>query len=243
MSLFRHTFKNKYLIISLSLFSLTQNTASAEEITWTGDTSTDWSTALNWSPKTVPTALDTANIGQYTNTPTVSNSSSTEVFSINFSSIGREIITDVILGTTNGFTGDTGTVSILSGGTFKFTNTSGATIESPNANFTSPALGSGATLTTNSGYTVIGSIDFPNTADSIIIGEGGALSGLSITKGPSSIAGVISNTLPGGSLEFAAPTGSVLTLSGNNTYTGKTILYQGIIQVSSDANLGIVILL
>ena len=44
-------------------------TPTAQTITWTGATSTDWNTASNWSPAQVPTAIDSVNVPNVTNDP------------------------------------------------------------------------------------------------------------------------------------------------------------------------------
>jgi len=62
-------------------------------VKWTGSSSSDWNTASNWTPATVPTSTDIAQIGSiaFTNNPTISNAAS--VKSLSFGSTQAATLT------------------------------------------------------------------------------------------------------------------------------------------------------
>jgi len=80
--------------------------------TWTGGTNTDWNTAGNWSPATVPTAADIVSIPNVANDPTVSVSVSCKELSL--ASGATLTITTTGALTINGNLANGGSINILS---------------------------------------------------------------------------------------------------------------------------------
>jgi sugar lactone lactonase YvrE len=65
--------KTHYFFFFLWLLCLTSHRATAIDIYWTGNTSTDWNTASNWNPAQVPTTADIVWINSATNNPVISS--------------------------------------------------------------------------------------------------------------------------------------------------------------------------
>ncbi len=65
--------KTHYFFFFLWLLCLTSHRATAIDIYWTGNTSTDWNTASNWSPAQLPATADVVWINSATNYPVISS--------------------------------------------------------------------------------------------------------------------------------------------------------------------------
>lgn len=101
--------------------------------TWKGTTSTDWNTASNWSPASVPTATSIVQIGfsTFTNAPTISSTETVSAASISFGTVKSATLT------LNGNLTVTGNISMASASIFSMSNTSVLTL---GGNFSSGTL-------------------------------------------------------------------------------------------------------
>jgi trimeric autotransporter adhesin len=90
--------KWKQLTLALTLFFIWPITnCLATTHIWNGSTSSDWGTASNWSPASVPGSLDAVQIGltlfSFTNSPTVASTTSAVCASIEFGVYGTITLT------------------------------------------------------------------------------------------------------------------------------------------------------
>ena len=117
--------------------------------------------------------------------------------------------------------------------------TDNALTENASVNFDNQAGGLGGTLKLNGFNTVVGAINSVSAGAGLIENGGTTNSLLTIdgsSVGPSTFLGVIQD---GGSGKLALELSSgVLTLRGANSFTGGTTITGGVLQVSSDGNLG-----
>ena len=182
---------------------------------WTGGNGANanqWNTAGNWSPSGPPTINDTA---QFDNTANASNLSPT-IGNV-ATSVGAILFA---AGTTNSYniTNGNGVLTIGSATVSGITNAS-ATNQQISADI---ALGVSQTWNVQS----TGNLTFTSTASIATAGNTLTLSGSSTGQG--SIAGVISGA--GGLIKDGSGT---WTLTGNNSYTGGTIVNAGTLLVNA----------
>lgn len=153
--------------------------ASAAVKTWSGTTSTNWSTATNWTGGVVPAAGDTVNIpGGLTNYPNISTTVGVTIININSTSTGATLtvssggaltvsgLTTVNAGGSFIQTGGTATLAGLTSASV--VNVSGGTVTST----VNLILNSGAVLTQSGGTIHLATNTSTTPTDSIVIASG-----------------------------------------------------------------------
>ncbi len=222
-------------------------TGTSADLTWTGAQTNDWDLVnhTNWKSGSNPneqyfdldnvTFDDSSSVAKHTVNLTgsfipgsVTVNANTD-YTLNNGGIGgvggltKSGTGKLTLNSTNSYTGAT----LLQNGTTVLGNASALPGTS------SLTLGSGsnsATLDLNGNAVTVGSLATSGSGSANTIGNSSAFSPASITVsgGTTTFAGVIKDTLPGGSQTVSLTVaGGALTLSGNNTYTGTTSVSSG----------------
>jgi fibronectin-binding autotransporter adhesin len=104
----------------------------------------------------------------------------------------------------------------------------------------SERLANTSDLIVDGGSAVFDLQSFTETVDAVTLANGGSItgSGTLIGSAYSLSQGSVSATL-GGSAAVTKVSSGTVTLSGANTYSGGTVFNNGVLQISSDANLGV----
>jgi hypothetical protein len=190
-------------------------------LAWNGTTSTNWSTAANWTPAQVPSAADTVLIPAGTpNSPTVTASCSAAALTVNTGAT-------LNLGTINCAVGG----SVFADGTI--TGTGAVAIAAPaqiRGNF--PSLILSGLITQVAAVTATGNVTVTGTAGSYVIGGqpltmGGNLNVQSgarlVMLNPLDVVTVTGNAIFSGGFELDSLNAGVLSIGGNLTQnTGTT---------------------
>ena len=213
------------LLVAAAAF-LSAVDARAQTDLWQGTTGL-WGTATNWSagvPSSSSTATFNSTAGSFQTSLTLLPSSTTG--SLVFSSTGGQTTyTFDTLGTENANVLTIGTGSAVTSG---ITNSDLGAITFYNA-----LTLAGAQTWTNNG----GAMNFNGNVN---LGSGSSGYALTVAgSGPVNIAGVIADggATPG-SLVYSGASGSTLSLSGANTYTGATLVNSGTLSIQSSGALG-----
>lgn len=218
-------------VMSSAVLSTLQNHASAASYTWTGSSSTTWSTAGNWNPSGPPTSTDTAVLPATVTTNQPNVTANTAV--------------DIILfgGTTNGWT-----LSDSSGAVLALDGTTGASAAINDASATTGAFTFSTNLQvapssgTNQAWTIgaatstmtanfTGNIDLNGNTLTITSAATSGTDTFNLNTGAiqSSATGSAGNlTLNGASSSHA-----VFNLTGANTYVGNTTMSADVVNVNS----------
>lgn len=215
--------------------------SQATNYTWTGTTSTAWSTATNWNPTTgVPGSADNVTI------PTVSSgnypvvSSSLTITNLTMTGGALTINSSAVLTTTGTVTISGGTVTISSGSSY--TASGAITISSGTLTCNGTVALNGTTKITGSSTAVNGSgtlaIGTSTTSVSTIIGAAATNPGPSISV-PSTIYALLGgtgsffyNTTFSASLSVTYTGSAASSQNGGNTFSGTTSIWnQGTVPV------------
>ncbi|MGN6637774.1 MAG: beta strand repeat-containing protein, partial [Mucilaginibacter sp.] len=123
----------KPFLVAMMMVTCIQSVYAQTTYTWKGTTSSDWNTASNWSPASVPTATSIVQIGYttFTNSPTISSTETVSAASISFGTAKTATLT------LNGNLTVSGDISMASTTTFSMANTGVLTL---GGNFSSGTL-------------------------------------------------------------------------------------------------------
>jgi autotransporter-associated beta strand protein len=205
------------LVLAIAVMALIANESAvclAQDIEWTGTTSTTWGTNTNWNPTGVPTGTDNAVFnGTFTNQPTLNTSET----------IGGLWMTDPV--------GQDVTVGgahllMMEGNTINGNANLGVLVDNSSA----------FTLTIACGTRIVNSQSWANNSSNLLTISGGVdLNGQTLTVSGSG------NTLMSGNITGGAPSSSLaksgtgtLTLTGKNTYQGTTQVLEGTLLLNGD---------
>jgi hypothetical protein len=169
------------LFFQLVLGALLMKSKAATRV-WTGTTSTDWNTASNWSPASVPGSGDVANIpGGLSIYPTVNGTYNVGTININTASSGATltITTGASLTASGLLTINVNGSLVQTGGTSKFNGiaidgslslSSGLILSTGTIN-----VNSGGTLTESGGTIYAATNTSANPTDNLVINAGGSV--------------------------------------------------------------------
>lgn len=123
----------KPFLVAVMIVTCIQSVYAQTTYTWKGTTSSDWNTASNWSPASVPTSTSIVQIGYttFTNSPTISSTETVSAASISFGTAKTATLT------LNGNLTVSGNISMASTTTFSMANTGVLTL---GGNFSSGTL-------------------------------------------------------------------------------------------------------
>lgn len=194
--------------------------APAAVVIWEGDTSSTFSTGSNWTGDIAPANDLTTDIASFQTGTIINNPNLTASRSI----YGLEFLSGTAAWT---FTGSGGT-RILTIGSGGITSNDDSTQTFNNGNL-GIALGANAAFTSNS----TGALSFGSTLASFALGTFTLTLGGTSTNAANTIAEPISGT--GGITKTGSGT---WLLSGANTFTGKTIINDGVLAITAETGLG-----
>jgi len=187
------------------------------DISWTGATSTQWSTSTNWSPNTVPGNLDNALFdGSFFNQPTLNASATVGGLWLK-ATVGQDVT----------ISGAPPHLLSLVGNTIGGNPNLGILIDS----------GAAFSLTIDCDIKVINSQTWlnNNSSELFTVNGGVNVNGQTLTidgAGDTKITGVISGGAPSSSLHKSGS--GTMTLTGANTYQGETVVTGGTLFVNGD---------
>jgi fibronectin-binding autotransporter adhesin len=203
--------------------------ANAASGAWNVNTDGSWTTASSWTPAAVPGSTSAANPDIATFGFTLTAARAVTVDTSRF--IGGITFSNT---SAFGYTLQTGTLRLNSGGVIQSSGTVGAhtdTISSPIAilgtTTAAATITSGATTVTNGVISISGSVTGSDTAaTTTTLTLNGTGTGANI------ISGNISNGT-GGALALTKSNGGIWALSGTNSYTGTTTLTSGVLRIDN----------
>ena len=190
------------------IFVLVSPSTFADSATWTGAVNSTWANDTNWDPNTIPGTGNTAIFNSTSSNTTIDLGTGVTIKEIDFdtSSVASYTIGD------NGAGNQT--LTLDSSGSISMTSTV-INDELINANLVLKGTG---TLSNQSTSTLL-------TVEGNITGSDDLVNKFLFTSGDVTLNGVISDG-PSGTFKLA-PQGGVLTVSGDNTYSGGTIIQGG----------------
>jgi hypothetical protein len=225
-SLFLNFFPNKKLLFYTFVFTAFGLWSGyGQTNTWTGTTSTAWSTAANWSLNAVPIAGHDVVIPNVTNKPIVSavaavcttltiNAGSSLTVSQSLTVSGTTSVSGTLtVGSTTGTKQFTGLVTINTGGTWTNTINSNINFRGGVTNNGTFTAGSGSYTFTTNAQAVTGSLTIPNVAvTGINLTNNGTLTVSTMLSGT----GTLTNA-SGSALTVGGTTSSITTLANAGT--------------------------
>ena len=223
----RHILAGSIAVLAVLLAGAPE--ARSASATWSGATSDLWSTGANWSATTVPGTTDTATFNSASANTTISLGAGVTIKTLLYdtSSAAAYIL---------GSGGDGAQTLTLDNSGAITINSSVTTNQTINANLvlgndgaTSSFAITNSSATANHTLTLAGAISGSSGSGVKTLTIGGV--------GRTTVSGLISHG-SGGSLRLTKTGTGILTLSGANTFTGKTTLSGGTLSINSFGNVG-----
>jgi len=232
----RLTWPRFVAFVALFLAVTLPKDAQAASAVWTNTLDGSWATDGNWSPSAAPgsnSGTTSSDVGTFSNVPT-----SARTVTVDANRNAGGITFSHTAGSSRGYTLSGGGLRLSNGGTILESAASGTHVDSivtsieiegdgGSAMFTAGATV--ATVTLSIGGTVAGVSSAGNTTTLTLNGS---------NTGTNTVSGLVGDGILGGKLAVVKSGAGKWILNGSNSFTGDTVINQGMLQIGNAGVLG-----